>query len=202
RAGLRFKCTGCGDCCTGAPGYVWVTNQEIAEMAGELGIETEEFLKRFVRLVGIRKSLVELTNGDCIFFDNQSRTLSYDATPPAGTTGTQTFSGTLSIDGSGEAICGDSQLDPATFHPADMSDNWLMEIDEVTAYGAAWKTGATWPRPPNPIPIDYVTNAGFLWKLGEVYHFDPAQDPPWVPGAAFPPARGSSLLSGAVSSAE
>ena len=22
--GLQFKCTGCGDCCTGAPGYVWV----------------------------------------------------------------------------------------------------------------------------------------------------------------------------------
>ena len=22
--GLAFECTGCGDCCTGAPGYVWV----------------------------------------------------------------------------------------------------------------------------------------------------------------------------------
>ena len=25
RDGLRFECTRCGACCTGAPGYVWVT---------------------------------------------------------------------------------------------------------------------------------------------------------------------------------
>ena len=118
------------------------------------------------------------------FFDNQPRSLHYSATPPTGTTGSWSFTGTLSLDGVSEPICGDSLLDPATFHPADMSDNWRMEIDEVTAYGAAWKTGTPWPRPPNPIPIDYVTNAGFLWKVGEVYHFDPTQDPPWVPGAA------------------
>ena len=24
RDGLRFTCTRCGNCCTGAPGYVWV----------------------------------------------------------------------------------------------------------------------------------------------------------------------------------
>ncbi len=63
-------------------------------------------------------------------------------------------------------------------HPADTNDDWRMEIGEVTAYGAAWKTGATWPVPPNPIPIDYVTNAGFLWINGEIYHFDATQNPP------------------------
>jgi len=35
-AGLRFKCTGCGDCCTGAPGYVWVNRDEIAALAARL----------------------------------------------------------------------------------------------------------------------------------------------------------------------
>jgi hypothetical protein len=54
----------------------------------------------------------------------------------------------------------------------------------VTAYGAAWKTGATWPRPPNPIPIDTVTNAGLIWKTGEAYHYDGTLTPPWTSGPA------------------
>ena len=29
-AGLRFFCTQCGDCCSGAPGFVWVNEEEIA----------------------------------------------------------------------------------------------------------------------------------------------------------------------------
>ena len=31
--GLSFTCSQCGDCCTGAPGYVWVNNEEIAALA-------------------------------------------------------------------------------------------------------------------------------------------------------------------------
>jgi len=34
---------------------------------------------------------------------------------------------------------------------------------------AAWKLGQVWETGPNPIPIDYVTRAGFLWKTGEAY---------------------------------
>ena len=32
-AGLKFQCTRCGACCTGAPGYVWVNGEEIARLA-------------------------------------------------------------------------------------------------------------------------------------------------------------------------
>ena len=71
--GLKFECTQCGDCCTGAPGYVWVTNDEIALLANELKVEVDEFERRFVRKVGIRKSLVEYSNGDCVFFDTEAR---------------------------------------------------------------------------------------------------------------------------------
>ena len=71
--GLRFKCTGCGDCCTGAPGFVWVTNDEIAKLAAGIKVEVDFFEKNYVRRVGIRKSLVEFPNGDCVFFDNESR---------------------------------------------------------------------------------------------------------------------------------
>jgi Fe-S-cluster containining protein len=80
--GLRFECTGCGDCCTGAPGYVWVTRDEIAELARQLGMEQADFEKKFVRKVGARKSLIEYANGDCVFFDGRTRKCSvYEARP-------------------------------------------------------------------------------------------------------------------------
>jgi hypothetical protein len=73
--GLRFRCTGCGDCCTGAPGYVWVNKAEIAEIAEFLGVTVETMEAEHVRSVGIRKSLVELpaANWDCTFLDPTTR---------------------------------------------------------------------------------------------------------------------------------
>lgn len=80
--GLRFTCTGCGDCCTGAPGFVWVNREEIADMARKVKLSPEEFEERYVRKVGIRKSLVEYENGDCVFFDANSRKCAvYEARP-------------------------------------------------------------------------------------------------------------------------
>ena len=82
RDGLRFTCTGCGDCCTGAPGYVWVNKAEIEALAQLLRVPVEDFERKFVRLVGIRKSLIEYANGDCVFFDNESRKCQvYEARP-------------------------------------------------------------------------------------------------------------------------
>ncbi|MCO6044572.1 YkgJ family cysteine cluster protein [Aeoliella sp. ICT_H6.2] len=71
--GLRFKCTGCGDCCTGAPGYVWVNKADIELIAAELDMDVPDFEKKYVRNVGVRKSLVEFSNGDCVFFDGKTR---------------------------------------------------------------------------------------------------------------------------------
>ena len=71
--GLRFACAGCGRCCSGEPGYVWVTKAEIEEMAAALGEALADFESRFVRQIGIRKSLIEQPNGDCIFFDGKAR---------------------------------------------------------------------------------------------------------------------------------
>jgi Fe-S-cluster containining protein len=71
--GLRFQCTGCGDCCTGAPGYVWVNAEEIAALAERLEMDVERFERKYVRRVGVRRSLVEFPNGDCVFFDGESR---------------------------------------------------------------------------------------------------------------------------------
>jgi Fe-S-cluster containining protein len=71
--GLKFQCTGCGDCCTGAPGYVWVNKEEVSALAAIVGIAEAEFEDRFVRQIGVRKSLQEFANGDCVFFDNKTR---------------------------------------------------------------------------------------------------------------------------------
>jgi hypothetical protein len=80
--GLRFTCTGCGDCCTGAPGFVWVNREEISDLARKVKLSPEEFEERYVRKVGIRKSLVEYENGDCVFFDANSRKCAvYEARP-------------------------------------------------------------------------------------------------------------------------
>lgn len=80
--GLKFHCTGCGDCCTGEPGYVWVTKAEIAALAAALGLQVEEFEQQFVRSVGVRKSLVERANGDFALLDAETRQCRvYDARP-------------------------------------------------------------------------------------------------------------------------
>lgn len=71
--GLKFKCTQCGDCCTGAPGFVWVNQAEIAELSSLVGMQIPEFESTYVRKVGVRKSLIEHDNGDCVFFDGQAR---------------------------------------------------------------------------------------------------------------------------------
>lgn len=71
--GLRFECTQCGDCCGGAPGYVWVNQAEIDALAERLEMDVEAFEKKFVRSVGVRRSLRELRNGDCVFLDPTER---------------------------------------------------------------------------------------------------------------------------------
>ena len=80
--GLKFKCTGCGNCCTGAPGYVWVNQVEIDALAELMDMEVQSFQDQYVRKVGSRRSLKEFPNGDCVFFDVDQRTCQvYDARP-------------------------------------------------------------------------------------------------------------------------
>lgn len=66
--GLRFECTGCGWCCTGGHGYVWVVEQEIRDLAGALGLDLEAFGRRYLRRVGARYALLESPrDGACVF---------------------------------------------------------------------------------------------------------------------------------------
>jgi Fe-S-cluster containining protein len=80
--GLRFQCTQCGNCCTGAPGVVWVNAEEIEKIAEVLGKTVGEVKLEHTRLVGRRTSLKGFANGDCTFFDGQTRKCTiYSARP-------------------------------------------------------------------------------------------------------------------------
>jgi len=79
--GLKFGCTGCGQCCTGSPGYVWLTDKDIKTFTDHLQISREEFLKTYCRQVHGRISLLEDPNNyDCIFLKGE-RCTAYGARP-------------------------------------------------------------------------------------------------------------------------
>lgn len=70
--GLQFSCTGCGQCCTGAPGYIWVNLNEIEAIAAHLELSVKEFSARFLRRINGRLSLLEMPKTyDCIFLKDK-----------------------------------------------------------------------------------------------------------------------------------
>jgi Fe-S-cluster containining protein len=79
--GLRFECTRCGACCTGAPGYVWVNAEEIKAIAEYRGESVREITELQTRAVNNRRSLREKANGDCVFFDRKLGCTVYPARP-------------------------------------------------------------------------------------------------------------------------
>lgn len=80
--GLAFECTRCGKCCTGEPGYVWVTDDEMAAIAAFLGRPVNEVRELYSRKARGRRSLREKTNGDCIFWDSAKGCTIYSVRPP------------------------------------------------------------------------------------------------------------------------
>src|SRR4051812_18931988 len=52
--GLQFSCTQCGNCCTGGPGYVWISNVEIERLAQHLNISKKDVMSRYCRRIGKR----------------------------------------------------------------------------------------------------------------------------------------------------
>src|SRR4051812_36624834 len=79
--GLRFECTRCGKCCTGAPGYVWLSEEEVAALADYLHEPLNQTLALYTRSVGRRRSLREHSNGDCIFYDQSQGCKVYPVRP-------------------------------------------------------------------------------------------------------------------------
>lgn len=87
--GLRFECTGCGNCCRGGEGYVFVGAGEIERLAAFLGLALDDFGRRYLRRVGARYSLLERrsataegeTSFDCVFWAEDRGCTVYEARP-------------------------------------------------------------------------------------------------------------------------
>ncbi|MGE5611262.1 MAG: YkgJ family cysteine cluster protein [Bacillota bacterium] len=73
--GLQFTCQQSGHCCTGGPGYVWISEEEVGRLAQHLGITFEQAIKQYCRRIGDRLSLNEHRNVhgkyDCVFLRHE-----------------------------------------------------------------------------------------------------------------------------------
>ncbi|HRQ73293.1 MAG TPA: YkgJ family cysteine cluster protein [Phycisphaerales bacterium] len=72
--GLRFACTMCGNCCSGPPGYVLVSDAECDALAVRMGVGRAAFIDRYTEMTSHGRSLVEREGPrgfDCIFLDRE-----------------------------------------------------------------------------------------------------------------------------------
>jgi len=80
--GLRFKCTGCGKCCTGSPGYVNLSQFDLTRLANHFNLTEQEFAKKYVRQIEEdQHALLDRPSSyDCIFLKNNQCSV-YEARP-------------------------------------------------------------------------------------------------------------------------
>jgi len=79
--GLAFTCTRCGKCCTGEPGFVWLTDDELRAIAEFLGEPVEQVRALHTRKARGRRTLREKANGDCVFYDRKEGCTIYPVRP-------------------------------------------------------------------------------------------------------------------------
>jgi uncharacterized protein len=79
--GLRFKCTGCGKCCTGSPGYVYLSEQDLHRLSAHFEMTPQQFAQKYTRLVEGQYALLDDPGSyDCVFLKNNQCT-AYEARP-------------------------------------------------------------------------------------------------------------------------
>jgi Fe-S-cluster containining protein len=71
----------CGHCCTGAPGFVWVNDDEIQALADFLHEPVDVTTELHTRVTSRGRSLRERANGDCIFYDRSAGCTIYPVRP-------------------------------------------------------------------------------------------------------------------------
>jgi len=67
--GTRFRCTDCGACCTGAPGRVRISEEELEAVSDFRNEPLSELKAASTRVVKSQRLLKEKSNGECVFFE-------------------------------------------------------------------------------------------------------------------------------------
>lgn len=79
--GLRFKCTGCGKCCTGSPGYVFLSHADLARLSSHFDLTEAQFTQTYTRYIDGQYALLDRPGShDCLFLKNNQCSV-YDARP-------------------------------------------------------------------------------------------------------------------------
>ena len=79
--GLRFRCTECGECCTGSSGAVFVSKADLERLAGHLRLPVGTFVRRYTRISKGRRVLADGTGSrDCVFLKDKKCSV-YEARP-------------------------------------------------------------------------------------------------------------------------
>ncbi|HPD97825.1 MAG TPA: YkgJ family cysteine cluster protein [Synergistales bacterium] len=81
--GLYFSCLGCGRCCRGDPGAIWVSDEDITAAARYLEKNEGDFRRSFLTGRWKRPSLREKPNGECVMYSSlTARCMIYPVRPP------------------------------------------------------------------------------------------------------------------------
>lgn len=83
RAGLRFECTGCSECCKsrGAYSHVYASDREFAAMASSLDLPLAEFEAKFTKVDRDGRREMRFRQGACIFLAQDGKCRVYQARP-------------------------------------------------------------------------------------------------------------------------
>jgi len=66
-------------------------------------------------------------------------------------------------------------LQDIAIHPADANADLLINISEVTSYGAAWKKGDSWPAAPSPRAVTSGSTATTVFPARAPTHQSPVR---------------------------
>lgn len=81
KEGLRFKCTECGKCCTGSPGYVYLSQTDLSKLAEHFKLSEEVFTKEYTRVVDGQLALIDRPQSDACVFLKEEKCSVYTARP-------------------------------------------------------------------------------------------------------------------------
>ena len=83
RTPLRFRCTGCGQCCSGDPDYfVFLNDRESETIRRHLGVTLRWFKRRYLRRTPQGELVINNQGGGrCVFLDKDQRCRIYGVRP-------------------------------------------------------------------------------------------------------------------------